>query len=149
MLKKFLNLKLILVGIILSGLLSFPGCTQDRGGSGGLETLVGLGILAWQLGVFDDNGDSNNPPIISTVTASPNTISAGGTVLVSCVAYDSDSGDTLTYIWSAGSGTLESPTNPSTVWTAPTDNTGTYYIKVTVTDGKTSVTGQVQVTVTL
>jgi hypothetical protein len=139
MFKGLKSTKYTLIGVFLAGLLVMSGC----------QTALGLGILAWQLGVFDkDNKDGNNAPQILTLTAVPNTLHPGEQAVLTVVAVDSDS-DTLTFQWAAPAGTLSSPTLQVTNWTAPTDTTGTYYISVTVTDGKDPVTGKVPVAVTL
>jgi len=139
MFKGLKSTKYTLMGIFLTGLLVMSGC----------QTALGLGILAWQLGVFDkDNKDGNHPPQILTLTAVPNTLHPGEQAVLTVVAVDSDS-DTLTFQWAAPAGTLSSPTQQVTNWTAPADTTGTYYISVTVTDGKDPVTGKVPVAVTL
>lgn len=139
MTKGFKLIKCSLMGLALGGLLLMSGC----------QTALGLGILAWQLGLFDkDKNKGNNAPQILTLTAVPNTLHPGETSVLTVVAVDSDS-DTLTYQWAAPAGTLSSPTSQVTNWKAPSDTTGTFYISVTVSDSKSSVTGKVPVTVTL
>ena len=139
MFKRIRTTRFALAGLLLAGLLVLSGC----------ETALGLALLGWQLGVFDkDKDNGNNAPQILTLTAEPNTVHPGEQVVLTVVAVDSDS-DTLTYQWAAPSGTLVSPTTQISTWTAPTDTTGTFYISVTVTDGKDPVTGKVPVVVSL
>jgi hypothetical protein len=146
--RSFLLLILISASIMIG-----PGCTPQQGGSGGLgglESIVGLGLLAWQLGVFEkSSGDKNHPPNILTLTAVPSQILPGGTTVLTVVAVDADSGDTISYSWTSSTGTLSAPTSAVSSWTAPTGNTGTIYINITVSDGKDSVTGKIPVTVSL
>ncbi|MFH1516059.1 MAG: PKD domain-containing protein [bacterium] len=144
---EFKKLSLALIVILLSGSLFFSGCTQGSGGGlGGAESILGLGLLAWQLGVFDKKGDDNNAPRILTLTALPNSIIQGGIVLLTVIAVDDDS-DTMTYHWTSGDGTIESPTQATTDWQAP-DTPGTYSINIEVSDGKKSATAKLDVTVT-
>ena len=74
----------------------------------------------------------NVSPVISSLVANPTTISTGAVSAVTCSASDAD-GDTLTYVWSAASGTI-SGTGATVNWTAPASSS-TYVINVTVTDG--------------
>ena len=75
---------------------------------------------------------SNNPPIITSIVANPTTISTGAVSAITCTASDLDS-DTLTYTWSAASGTI-SGTGSQINWTAPASSS-TYIINITVSDG--------------
>jgi outer membrane protein OmpA-like peptidoglycan-associated protein len=64
----------------------------------------------------------------------PCTVEVGKTSTVTADAQDPD-GDPLTYRWTTGSGTLSSPTNRQTPWTAPNVE-GPVRVTVTVSDGK-------------
>jgi len=75
----------------------------------------------------------NNPPLITSLSASLATVAPGGSSTITCVASDPD-GDTLTYTWSASGGTI-SGTGSSVTWVAPGVE-GTYNISVTVDDGR-------------
>lgn len=75
----------------------------------------------------------NSSPIINDINASPRKIHIGTNSEISCAAEDPD-GDTLTYHWSAESGTI-SGTGTNITWTAPT-LAGNYYINCQVTDGR-------------
>ena len=138
MTRKQKGLRFALMTLILGGLLTLSGC----------QSAIGLGILAWQLGLFDDDGNGNNPPQILTLTAVPDTIPAGGTSVLTVVAVDTDSDD-LTYQWTTDHGTLQSPSEAVTSWLAPSGTTGTFYINITVSDSKDSITASVPVVVTL
>jgi hypothetical protein len=85
----------------------------------------------------DDNGNGtgNHPPQIITIQALPGTVSIGGTATISAVVTDEDN-DTITYLWQASKGQFSSPTTAVTMWTAPTDFTGTFQITLTVNDGQ-------------
>gem|GEM_PF-3494776 len=75
----------------------------------------------------------NHAPVISSLQASPVSISTGATTTVTCAASDAD-GDTLNYSWSAASGTITGA-GASVTWTAPAA-AGGYTVAVIVSDGK-------------
>ena len=75
----------------------------------------------------------NHPPIISSLTANPTSVSPGAVSTITCIASDPD-GDALSYIWSATGGTI-SGSGSQIGWTAPA-STGTYTITCVVSDGK-------------
>ncbi len=74
----------------------------------------------------------NRKPVINYMTSQQQVTSATSS-RITCVASDAD-GDTLTYAWSAASGTLVG-TGDTVTWNSPAA-TGTYTITVTVTDSK-------------
>jgi len=76
---------------------------------------------------------NNNTPRITSLVASTNTVAPGGTVTLEASALDPDSGDTLTYAWTAQSGTFSAPASSSTTWTAPSTE-GLVTLSVTVSD---------------
>ncbi|HTY13216.1 MAG TPA: hypothetical protein VMD02_03395 [Candidatus Omnitrophota bacterium] len=90
------------------------------------------------------NGCGVMPPTITTLTASPATVTIGGTSVITCVA---SSKSTLSYSWRTTGGTLSSSSGNSVSWTAP-DTIGSYSITVTVSDGTNSVSGTVSIVVT-
>ena len=75
----------------------------------------------------------NRPPTV-TARCEPCSIEVGGTSTVTADAQDPD-GDTLTYRWSAPSGTFQNAGDRQTVWTAPPQE-GAVPVTVTVDDGK-------------
>ncbi|MDC0713764.1 kelch repeat-containing protein [Stigmatella sp. ncwal1] len=77
----------------------------------------------------------NSAPCITSLVATPATIEPGGVVTLQAAAKDVDPGDTLTFAWTARSGTFSSATNLSTTWTAPA-NTGPVTLTLTVTDSQ-------------
>ena len=82
---------------------------------------------------------TNHTPVITSLTANPASVSTGAITTITCAASDSD-GDTLTYNWSAASGTI-SGSGAQVTWTAPISSS-TYRISCTVSDGKGGVAQQ-------
>lgn len=74
----------------------------------------------------------NNTPVVSSLTAASESVTAGATTTLSCNATDAD-GDELTYTWNAMGGTLSDST-ATPVWTAPSAD-GYYTIICTAGDG--------------
>lgn len=75
----------------------------------------------------------NHPPTV-TARCEPGTVAPGGSATVIATAQDPD-GDAITYSWTAASGTLATPNDRQSVWTAP-NMAGSYPVTVTVTDAK-------------
>lgn len=75
---------------------------------------------------------ANQPPVISSLTASEGRVSPSGSSQIKCVASDPD-GDELSYTWSA-SGDISGEGSVVT-WIAP-NAPGAYIITVKVTDGR-------------
>jgi len=75
---------------------------------------------------------ANQPPVISTLTASEGRVSPSGSSQIKCVASDPD-GDELSYTWSA-SGDISGEGSVVT-WIAP-NAPRAYIITVKVTDGR-------------
>ena len=75
----------------------------------------------------------NRPPTVQA-RCEPCTVEVGKTSSITAVAQDPD-GDSLTYRWSAPSGTLQNPTDRQTIWTAPNQE-GPVQATITVDDGK-------------
>ena len=76
---------------------------------------------------------ANRPPTV-TAACDPCTVEVGRTATVTATAQDPD-GDALTYQWTVPAGSLTSPTNRQSPWTAP-QQTGPVTFTVTVNDGK-------------
>ncbi|AKJ01863.1 BNR repeat domain protein [Archangium gephyra] len=92
---------------------------------------------------------TNAAPVITSLSAAPGTVEPGGSVTLTATASDANPADTLTYAWSAPSGTFAQPSNLSTAWTAPS-SAATVPLTLTVTDSKGlqgKVTFNVNVTV--
>ncbi len=75
----------------------------------------------------------NHPPVIKILTAEWHRVEKASNTPIICVATDPDE-DELTYTWSADAGNITGEGDTVT-WVAPNDY-GTYYITVTVTDGR-------------
>ena len=85
-------------------------------------------------------------PVIHDLKA-PKQVAPSSNSPILCVA-TSDSGDVLSYEWSATGGQIQGE-GDSAIWIA-TDTTGDYTVTVVVTDGKgDKATGSVNITVTL
>jgi phospholipase C len=78
------------------------------------------------------NGSTNICPTIGSVSAAPNEVLTGGSVAVSASASDPD-GETITYKWSATSGTFANASAASTNFTCTTPGLAT--LTVTASDG--------------
>ena len=86
---------------------------------------------------------SNRSPTV-TASCNPCTVQAGQTSSLSATASDPD-GDSLTYQWTAATGSFSNSTTANTVWTATTQ-TGAVTATITVQDGRS---GRATATVTL
>ncbi len=78
---------------------------------------------------------ANAAPVITALSAAPSLVEPGGSVTLNASATDANTGDTLTYAWSAPSGSFAQPSSLSTSWTAPT-SAATVPLTLTVTDSK-------------
>ena len=93
----------------------------------------------------DDKSKSNSPPTIASVTVSPNSVSPGGSCIITVLATDPD-GDALTYTYGISGGTTTGA-GASVTWTLPS-TPGAYSVLVTVSDGSLTASQQAGVTVT-
>ncbi|MBU0701808.1 hypothetical protein KKE26_11060, partial [bacterium] len=76
---------------------------------------------------------ANQSPVINNLTANPTDVAPTGTSTITCTAYDPN-GDTLTYTWTSGTGTILG--NSSLLaWIAP-QPVGTYTVSCQVSDNK-------------
>ncbi len=75
----------------------------------------------------------NYDPVITGMTAHPRKINPGSDSQITCYASDPD-GDSLTYAWYPGSGTING-IGAEVAWTAPITE-GNYYIGCLVSDGR-------------
>jgi hypothetical protein len=102
---------------------------------------TGVTITAGQTAAVSINGQENNPappvgnrsPVIDALTASTARIAQGGSIALSVAAHDGDTGDLITFLWTAAGGTLDTPAQASTNWTAPAVD-GAYRVTVRVQD---------------
>ncbi|NPV13666.1 hypothetical protein HPY86_01875 [candidate division WOR-3 bacterium] len=96
---------------------------------------VALSALIFAAVLITTGCDSNNKPMIASITASPSdTATPGGVVLLKVYASDADD-DPLTFTWTASAGTLSSTTGDSVLWTAP-NSPGSATVTVVCDDGK-------------
>lgn len=112
------------------GTLLFQGSVSSVTLIAGQTTLVSITLQQ----VNPPDTYENSAPVITSLIASPSTVSPGGTVSLSAAAVDAD-GDTLSYEWSASAGTFSSASSASTTWTAPSQP-GSYPLTLTVTDSR-------------
>ncbi|WP_434781934.1 PKD domain-containing protein [Corallococcus caeni] len=77
----------------------------------------------------------NAAPRILSLVASPGTVAPGGQVALQATADDLNAGDSLTYAWTAPSGSFSAPASLNTAWTAPA-SAGQVVLTLTVTDSK-------------
>jgi hypothetical protein len=93
---------------------------------GGVGSIVVTGVLV--------SGD--NCPALSGWTLAPQSAAAnGGTIDVGVTAADADTGDTLTYAWSATAGTFVSPSLAATTYTCAA--AGDQTLSVVISDNHT------------
>jgi hypothetical protein len=99
--------------------------------------------------VFNVNGavpPQNDPPVINSVSANPESVAVGAAATLAVDAYDAD-GDLLTYVWFCDCGAIEAQTGHTATWRAPV-SAGEYGVNVYVSDGKNpAVLGNVTVKV--
>lgn len=90
---------------------------------------------------------SNETPILDSLLASTTQVAPGGNVSLLASAHDPDSGDTVSYAWTAPAGSFASPSQASTTWTAPS-TPGPVTLTLTVSDSRgASLTATLTLTV--
>jgi hypothetical protein len=106
------------------------------------EDLDAMQIIKWRLSLValilctmlgSSCVQSNNSPVIESLTAEPPVVTQGKSATVKCVASDPD-GDELSYQWVATKGNI-SGQGSTVTWMAPS-TCGDYVITVTATDSK-------------
>lgn len=114
-----------------------------------LLSILLLSVMMIALVACEDDSSTVAPeenivPVISAVTANPDTLEMGEISTLNCTASDED-GDTLTYQWTATAGTFsDGSTGESVTWTAP-ESDGDFTITVAVSDGDDNATAEVTV----
>jgi hypothetical protein len=78
---------------------------------------------------------TNEAPVVDSLVASPASVVTGGTLSVTVTAHDPNAGDTVSYAWSAPSGTFSRPDQASTTWTAPS-TPGLVRLTLTLSDSR-------------
>ncbi|MCB9357900.1 MAG: PKD domain-containing protein [Calditrichaeota bacterium] len=114
----------LIISLMIAGL-AFVGCEGDQGPAG-------------PAGVNPDM-----PPIITAAFATVDSVGTGESTVLVVNAYDPN-GDPMTYLWTAASGVLATPSQSYTSYTPPS-GIGLYEITVTVTDNDGSVSAVVRV----
>ncbi len=116
-----------------------------------LAILLFVGLIL-TLGCSNDSDDSsptgvaNNPPTIRSLSAYPSEIARSGEVEITAIVTDND-GDSLSYYWACMTGEFSDRTGSIACWVASVE-TGTHYISLTVSDGKSIDSDSVAVSVT-
>jgi hypothetical protein len=77
----------------------------------------------------------NSVPEVRALVASQSLVRPGASLSLEVRAHDSDPGDSLSYSWTAPSGSFSTPSRASTSWTAP-QSPGTVSLTLTVTDSR-------------
>lgn len=101
-----------------------------------LTFLFSIAVILSGCNVVSNTTDTNNPPAIKSLIATPASLIVGSLSALACDATDAD-GDPLSYTWSCSYGVLSATSGMSVSWTAPS-TAGIYTINVKVSDGKTS-----------
>ena len=130
---------------------SSGGAAAGAGAAGGLSGAVIGGIVAGGVGgafaiakAVGSKDPPNRPPTAGGVTASPSATLLGTDTPIAFTVQGSDlDNDPLTYSWDFGDGGAGSGASPTHIYTAA----GTFTAKVTISDGKASVSSQTSVTV--
>jgi hypothetical protein len=78
---------------------------------------------------------TNEAPLVDALVASASRVPVGGTVSLSVRAHDPDASDTVSYAWSAPSGSFSAPGLANTTWTAPSFQ-GQVNLSVRVSDSR-------------
>jgi hypothetical protein len=100
--------------------------------------IVGIVVIAVVVTlVLTGGGEANKTPVITTFTAVPPVVSAGGYSNITCIASDPE-GKMVSYTWTATGGTV-SGIGSIVSWVAP-NVSGTFSVEVAVSDGEGGVT---------
>ncbi len=124
--------------------------TSDSDGNYEMEVPIGQPITLFAVGqmavtatVADANTPqvvnfeiSNRPPVINSLTRTPEGTVDNGQAVVLAVSASDEDGDTLSYSWSADQGSFNASNSASVTWSAPTVGSGTAMLTVVVADGK-------------
>ncbi len=119
------SIKFLLVVLLIPALLGFlAGCSEDEGNGTG--------------------SDGNRAPVISSLTANPDSVSVDldSSSTLSVSASDPD-GDAIDYFWTASAGSFDVDTLPTATWTAP-DEAMQSFVTVEVSDGSKSATATIE-----
>ncbi|MBN2538092.1 hypothetical protein JXB37_07450, partial [candidate division WOR-3 bacterium] len=87
------------------------------------------------VGLLFGCGELNHDPVITSLTATPDTTVRPGAVIVLAVSATDVDDDSLAFSWSATAGTLSATTGESVEWTAP-DSATAGTVTVACSDGQ-------------
>ncbi|WNG43111.1 kelch-like protein [Archangium minus] len=115
-----------------SNTLRYEGRAEDVTVTAGTTGLISLTLQ-------DVSGPpplTNEAPIVDSLVATPTTVAPGGSITLTVSAHDPNPGDTVSFEWTAPSGSFSAPTQASTTWTAPaTQGPVTLSLKVSDSHG--------------
>ena len=97
-----------------------------------MRTLAAI-LISLYVVIFSGCG-GNDPPEIEEIITNETKVEPGGVIRINVVAKDED-GDALTYKYEVSAGEIEG-SGSIVRWTAPIDEIGIQFIKVTVEDGE-------------
>jgi len=110
-----------------------------------IDNYGGEDIKSKTITVFDSSA-TNHPPVISSLTANPSSLTTNQPTTITCTASDQD-GDPLIYTWTKTGGTFEGNTSGSSVtWRAPSTE-GNHTVECEVSDGEASDSKSVNISV--
>ena len=84
--------------------------------------------------------ESNAVPVINSLIVSSTIVPPLQSISLTVAAHDPDSNDTLTYTWTAPSGTFDNPSSANVTWTAP-ETIGSVTLNISVTDSHSASNG--------
>jgi hypothetical protein len=133
------------------------GSAAGAGGGGGLSGLAIGGIVggvaagAAAVAAVSSGGDGpaaapvpvNNAPVASGVSASPGTVLLGADPVAFSAQVTDPENDPITFRWDFGDGNTSTEAAPRHTYAAA----GTFTVRLTVSDGRSTATGQTSVTV--
>jgi hypothetical protein len=101
-----------------------------------IDPVSRVAVVSLKLQEVAPPSSQNHAPRLTALTSSARFVLPGSDVTVAITAEDPD-GDTLSFAWTAASGSFADPTLPTAVWTAPSISTPTdVVLAVTVSDGQ-------------
>jgi N-acetylneuraminic acid mutarotase len=90
---------------------------------------------------------TNEAPVVDALLAQPTSVEPGGSVTLTSTVHDPNAGDSVSYAWSAPSGTFSAPSQANTTWTAPSTQ-GPVTLSLKVSDSRgASLTASLTVSV--
>jgi hypothetical protein len=114
-----------------SGTPRYHGKVEDVPITAGTVSLVTLTLQS----ITPSTPYANEAPLIDSLVASPTVVAPGASVMLTSSAHDPNTGDTLTFAWTAPSGSFAAPGQANTSWTAPVA-AGPVVLTLTVSDSR-------------